>query len=411
MHLTHLSLTNFRNFTRLDVDVPRGPLLLVGSNAQGKTSLLEAVYYLATFESFHATHDRQLINFIAGREPLAVARIVADFKYAQDGLKAESGRSGSMHRLELRLIQENSELNGAARLRKEVLLDGVKRKVSEAIGAFNAVLFLPQMMRVIEGAPDERRRYLNLALAQVLPHYAPALSEYGRVLTQRNALLKQLNERNGDVQQLTFWDEQLAQLGGRLIHARIHAVQELERLATRVHRDLTRGQEVLRLAYQPSYDPLPRRPLQYALPLDAPLDRSGLSLEKIQQGFLECLARLRSEEIARGVTTTGPHRDELRFLGNGIDLGTYGSRGQGRTAVLALKMAEVAWMKEKTGQWPVLLLDEVLAELDPTRRADLLGRLSASEQAMLTTTDLDLFAPGFVSTAAVWQIQAGRLQG
>lgn len=427
MHLTHLSLTNFRNFARLDVDVPRGPVLLVGGNAQGKTSLLEAVYFLATFVSFHATSDRQLINFLAGREPLAVARIVADFqsKHPPAGLApfstappqngaARSGQAASgMHRLEVRIIQEANLFNGSPRLRKELLLDGVKRRLNEVMGQFNAVLFLPHMLRVVEGAPEERRRYLNLAMAQVLPRYAPALAEYGRALTQRNALLKQLSERGSDAlnaaPQLAYWDEQLALFGAELVHARIHAIHELERLAARFHRELTRGQEVLRLSYQPAYDPLPQPPRQYALPLEAPIDRSGLALEKIQQGFLACLKKQRSEEIARGMTTSGPHRDEMRFLSNGVDLGTYGSRGQARTAVLSLKLAEVAWMKEKTGQWPVLLLDEVLAELDAERRSDLLGRLEESEQSMLTTTDLDHFSPAFVQGAKIWHIQGGRL--
>ena len=398
MKLTHLSLTNFRNFARLDVDVPSGPILLVGSNAQGKTSLLEAVYYLSTFVSFHATSDRQLINFIAGREALAVGRIVADFQQAE-----------SAHRLEVRIIQENGGLNGSARLRKEVLLDGVKHKIGEVVGAFNSVLFLPQMLRVVEGAPEERRRYLNLALAQVLPRYGLLLSEYTRLLTQRNALLKQLNERGGDRQQLDYWDQQLAATGGQLMYGRIQAIRELENLATRYHSQLTRGQEVLRLDYQPAYEPLPRSTNQYMLPLDTPLDRSGLSLEKIQHGFMECLAQKRSEEIARGVTTIGPHRDEMRFLGNGIDLGVYGSRGQARSAILSLKLAEVGWMRSKTGHWPVLLLDEVLAELDTERRQDLLDRLSESEQALLTTTDLDLFSTEFVQHATRWHIKSGRL--
>ena len=381
-------------------------MLLVGGNAQGKTSLLEAIYFLATFVSFHATNDRQLVNFIAGREPLAVARIVADFRYTQ----TTAGRAApASHRLEVRLIQEASPYNGTPGLRKEVLLDGVKRKMSEVVGAFNAVLFLPHMLRVIEGSPEERRRYLNLSMGQVLPNYASNLSEYGRVINHRNALLKQLGERGGDPGQLVYWDEKLAELGALIIQARIRAIKELERLAARVHSELTRGQEVLRFDYQPSYDPLPGRPGQFSLPIDAPLDRSGISLEKIRSGFMEALCQVRNEEIARGVTTIGPHRDELRFLSNGIDLGTYGSRGQGRTAVLSLKFAEVAWMQEHSGEWPVLLLDEVLAELDLERRMDLLSRLLKIEQSLLTTTDLDLFGGEFVSQAKTWQIQSGRL--
>jgi DNA replication and repair protein RecF len=397
MRLAHLSLTNFRNFTRLDIDVPGGSILLVGNNAQGKTSLLEAVYYLATLDSFHATTDRQLINFLVGKEPLAVARIIADYH-----------RGGDSHRLQIRVIQEAST-NGTPLVRKEILLDGVKCKAGEAIGQFNAVLFLPQMLRVIDGAPEERRRYLNMALSQVIAYYPDALAEYNKSLTQRNALLKLINERGEDPAQLDFWDEKLATAGAQLIRARIQAVQELERAAARAHHELTRGGEVLRLFYQPSYDPYPKPSGQYSLPMDTPLDRSGISLEQIRQGFLECLRSLHEDEIMRGVTTVGPHRDELRFLSNGVDLGIYGSRGQARTALLAIKLAEVTWMREKTGEWPVLLLDEVLAELDTTRRTDLLARLAECEQALLTTTDLELFSPEFVHKTTLWHIQGGRV--
>jgi DNA replication and repair protein RecF len=408
MLLTHLSLTNYRNFSRLDLDVPGGPVLLVGKNAQGKTSLLEAIYFLATFTSFHAKSDRQLINFLAASEPLVVARIVADFRH-KESVDSDTKKPVCMHRLEVRLIQEPVASDGAFRLRKEILLDGLTRKVGETVGVFTAVLFLPQMLRIVEGAPEERRRYLNLAMGQVLPHYTSDLVEYNHVLTQRNALLKQLNERGGDLDQLTYWDEQLAFCGGRIIHARIQTVQELEYLASRFHNTLTRNQEVLRLSYQPAYEAHSDTPLQYSLPFDESLDRSRIPLVKIQQKFLECLHTLRKEEIARGVTTVGPHRDDLRLLGNGLDLGVYGSRGQGRSAILSLKLAEVSWMKEKNGQWPVLLLDEVLAELDADRREDLLERLVESEQTLLTTTDLDMFRTDFVQKSKVWNIQAGQV--
>ena len=411
MQLTHLSLTNFRIFTRLDIDIPGGPVLLVGGNAQGKTSLLESIYYLATFTSFHATQDRQLISFFTAREPLVVTRITADFQYNAEKTAGQTIK-GAAHRLEIRLISER-DLAGEARLRKEILLDGVARKVGEAIGAFNAVLFLPHMLRIVEGTPEERRRFLNLTLGQVMPRYSADLAEYQRLLAQRNALLKLLNERGGDSGQLTYWNTQLADVGARIIHARIHAIRELERLAARLHHELTRGQEILRLDYQPSYDPMPGiQPIalgQYAFPIDAPVDRSGQSIEKIRKGFIDRLEQSRSEEIQRGITTVGPHRDELRFVGNGIDLGVFGSRGQGRTAVLAFKLAEVIWMKQKSGQMPMLLLDEVLAELDPTRRSDLIQRVLESEQALMTTTDLDSFPAECVSIARLWQISAGQV--
>jgi DNA replication and repair protein RecF len=398
MRLTHLSLTNFRNFTRLDVDVPGGTVLILGDNAQGKTSLLESIYYLATQDSFHASQDRQLIHFLAARDPLAVARIQAGFE-----------SKGKPHRLEVRIIQETNGYNGSAHMRKEVLLDDVKLKVNDAVGKFKAVLFLPQMLRIMDGAPEERRRYLNLVLGQVQNHYSAVLSDYAKVLTQRNALLKQLAERQGDMDQLDYWDDLLVSAGAQIIQARIRAVQELERLAARFHRELTDSSEILRLSYQPAVDPMPQVPGQYLLPVDTPVDRSSLSLEAIRQGFKEKLTRLRLEDIARGSTNLGPHRDELRFLSNRIDLGDFGSRGQVRTAVLALKLAEVAWIKEKTGHDPVLLLDEVLAELDSHRRADLLSRLAQVDQSLLTTTDLDLFDPEYVHQATLWQVMGGRL--
>ncbi len=398
MYLTHLSLTNFRNFARLDLDVPRRAVLLVGSNAQGKTSVLEAIYFLATFASFQTHTDRQLVNFVAAREKLAVARIVADYE-----------RQGRRHRIEARIIVEPVGVLNGQRARKEVLLDGVKRPISEVIGQFNAALYIPQMSQVLEGGPEERRRILNLSLAQTIPGYAKSLSGYQKTLEQRNALLKLLAERGGDQSQLDFWDASLVETGAQLVLWRIQAIQELERFAKHAHLNLTRGQEVLRLSYRPAFDPLPRPNGQISLNIDSPFDRSGLDLPAIKKGFHESLRRLRPEEIHRGITTIGPHRDELRFIANNIDLGDYGSRGQVRTTLLSLKLAEVAWMKAKTGDWPVVLLDEVMAELDSERRADLLATLSEPDQSLLTTTDEHFFAPEFVQKSTLWHVRAGTV--
>jgi len=407
MELNHLTLTNFRSFSRLDIDVPGGLVLLVGGNAQGKTSLLEAIFYMATFVSFQTANDRQLINFLVNKEPLTVARIAADIRYRS--VSTSSGISDRTHHMEVKIVQGMNNSNGVSRLRKEILFDGVKKKMSAALGNFNAVLFLPQMLRVIEGSPEECRRYLNMAMSQAIPNYAKLLIEYRRIVTQRNALLKQIGDRGGDRGQLSYWDEKLASTGAKLIHDRIRTIQELERIAANIHRDLSGDKEVLRLSYQPAFDPLEKDKFQHSLSLDTPLDRSGISLDEIRNGFIRALSKIRAEEISRGVTTIGPHRDELRFLNNGIDLGLYGSRGQARTAVLAMKLAEVDWIKGKTGQWPVLLLDEVLAELDPVRRADLLNRVLESEQALLTTTDLEMFSPSFVKQVQVWHIQEGQI--
>ena len=400
MYLKHLSLTKFRNITRLDIDVTRRVVLLVGATAQGKTSVLEAVYVLAAFTSFQTHADRQIVNFTeAKNNSLTVTRLIAEYQ-----------RGNGRHRLEARLILEPTGVLNAQRLRKEVLLDGVKKHVSEVIGHFNAVIFVPQMSQIIEGAPEERRRYLNLALAQSTPGYARVLSEYSQALTQRNALLKLLGDRGGSGDQLEVWDETLARLGAQIILWRIEAVQQMERLASRVHNELTRGTEIFRLSYEPAFDPLPKPNGQLGLRINTVVDRSGLELKGIQNSFRERLRERRSEEIARGVTTIGPHRDELRFLANDIDLADYGSRGQVRTALLSLKLAEVNWMKERTGEWPVILLDEVMAELDVNRRADLLKYIDESEQVLFTTTDLNLFSPDFVEKTEVWRVDSGRVE-
>jgi DNA replication and repair protein RecF len=408
MFLKHLSLTNFRNFTRLDLDIPRRIVVLVGANAQGKTSILEAIYFLAAFTSFQTHADRQIVNFTeAKNNSLTVTRLVAEYQ-----------RGSSRHRLEARLILEPTGVLNSQRLRKEILIDGVKRHVSEAIGHFNAVIFVPQMSQIVEGAPEDRRRYLNLALAQSTPAYARLLSEYNQALTQRNALLKALSDRSaalsqskgGGPDQLEVWDEALARFGSQIILWRIEAIQQIERLAARVHSELTHGAEILRLSYEPAFDPLPRPNGQLGLKINTVVDRSGLDLKAIENGFRERLRERRREEIQRGVTTIGPHRDELRFLANDIDLGNYGSRGQVRTTLLALKLAEVNWMKERTGEWPVILLDEVMAELDLQRRADLLKYIGESEQVLFTTTDLNLFAPEFTRISEIWRVEGGRVE-
>jgi len=394
MQVQHLSLTNFRLYARLEADLPAGPLILVGANAQGKTSLLEALYYLATGQSHHAASDRQLINFLALRETQPFARIVAETAPAR--------------RIEIRIIQDPTATSDG-RLRKEILVNGAKKRASDLAGLVNVVLFLPQDLALIEGAPSERRRYLDTALCQVDPAYNFALSEYGKVLSQRNALLKLLQDQGGPEGQLDFWDEKLSEHGALILAARAAALADLETLAAALHRDLTAGADTLRLAYHPAFDPAAAPEGQIGLPLDVPVHRVGISVGEIQIGLQEKLRATRADEIARGMTLSGPHRDEVRFLANGVDLGIYGSRGQARTAVLALKLAEVEWMRTKSGEWPILLLDEVLAELDAQRRHDLLARLTAAEQCVMTTTDLNLFPPKFKGQAAVWKVAAGQV--
>jgi len=399
MRLTHLSLAHFRLYHSLELDLPAGPILLHGQNAQGKTSLLEAIHYLATAHSPHTVSDRQLINWLTLRtEARPFAR-----------LTAEVVTCGEIHKLSVRLILDPAGPGQEPRLKKEIYVNGVRKHAADLRAAFNAVLFLPQDMALVEGSPGDRRRYLDAALCQVDPVYCHALSEYAKVVSQRNALLKQLQERGGDPDQLEFWEALLTEYGATLISARALALAELEMRASPIHRDLTHGLDPLRLDYRPSFDPLAPPDNQLELGLNVPVIRANLDHAAIRLRLQERLAGARADDIARGQTLVGPHRDDFRFLAGPVDLGLYGSRGQGRTAVLALKLAETAWLRDRAGEWPILLLDEVLAELDASRRRDLLARINGAEQAVMTTADLGLFTLEFREKAALWEVAEGTI--
>lgn len=398
MYIEHLSLQNFRNYARLEVSLPAGPILLHGSNAQGKTSLLEAIYYLATSRSPYTTTDRQLINWNADRDLLSFAKIGAEV--------ISAGRT--LSRVEVTLVQEPGALNGS-RLQKDIRINGVPRRVMDLIGKINVVMFLPQDLVLVEGSPAERRRYMNVTLCQTDSAYCEALATFEKALTQRNALLKRIGDGEARPEELAYWNEQLAQAGGVLVAGRQRLLRDLEVRARRVHRDLSGGEEDLELSYQPSFLPTANNTGQLSFEvLGLDLNRQ-LKAADIAAQYARTLDERRGEDIARGMTLIGPQRDELRLLVNTRDLGLYGSRGQARTAVMSLKLAELEWMRDMVGEWPILLLDEVIAELDAARRAYLLERISGAEQVLLTTTEPDIFTPEFLSKATRWRIRQGQI--
>jgi DNA replication and repair protein RecF len=402
MRIVRLSLVNFRNYIRLETVFPAGAILLAGPNAQGKTSLLEAVYLFTHARSPLAENDRQLINFLALREPQPFARLAAEIE-----------DSAGTQRLELRLFFEPAG-GGEVRFRKDVLVNGVRRKPSDLPGVFRALLFLPQELRVVDGAPGDRRRHVDEAVAQADPAYRAALGEYHHALTQRNALLRLLQDGGGDPAELDVWEAPLAESGAALILGRARALAEIEAVASPLHRRLTHGGETLHIRYCPAFDPA--RPAadaadeQHALPIDAAVDYTKWSLEDVRAGFRSHLRASRAAAIRRGLTLSGPHRDEARFLANGVDLTSYGSRGQARTALLALKLAEVEWLRARGGEWPVLLLDEVFSELDVRRREDLLADLARADQVFTTASDPEMLPPSFRKRARAWWVEGGTLK-
>lgn len=398
MRIEHLSLHNFRNYARLDMTLPAGPILLHGANAQGKTSLLEAIYYLATARSPYTTSDRQLINWHTERDLLSYARIEADV----------SSESRMLNRIEITLEQNDSGLNGT-RLGKTIRINGVTKRVMDLIGHVNVVMFLPQDLILVEGPPAERRRYMNITLCQTDADYCEALATFEKVLSQRNALLKRIAERESSPDQLDFWNDQLTESGAVIIAGRQRMLRELEVKARRIHYDLSGGAEDLELHYQPGFTATANSSGQLSFDvLGLDLNRQLTSAEIAAQ-YTQHLTSTRGEEIARGMTLSGPQRDELRLIVNNRDLGLYGSRGQARTAVMALKLAELEWMHDAIGEWPVLLLDEVVAELDAARRAYLLNRVKHVSQALLTTTEPEIFTAEFLANTTRWHIQQGQI--
>jgi DNA replication and repair protein RecF len=250
---------------------------------------------------------------------------------------------------------------------------------------------------------------MDTTLAQVDKAYYEALDLYDRVMPQRNALLRRIADKQGSIQELDYWDEKLVQAGSVIIAGRQRFLRELELDAQRAHHDLTGDKETLTLQYQPSFEPTAEGDGQRSFDLLGMDLHRQMSAESIAPQFAAQLQSERPESIRRGVTLSGPHRDELRLLINNRDAGLYGSRGQARTAVMSLKLAELEWMKSRTGQYPILLLDEVVAELDKSRRAYLLDRIDGKTQTLLTTTELDIFTESFIQRATVWNIEEGQV--
>ncbi len=404
MHVEHLSLTNFRNYRRLELPLPTGPTLLHGDNAQGKTNLLEALYYLATTRSPFTNTDSQIINWDASTsaEPVVVGRLVANVTTAHE-----------TRLLEMRLIQEQKG-QGQISFRREALVNRRKVRLMDLLGHLQVVLFLPEDVELITGAPAARRRYLNITLCQTDRVYCRTLSEYNKVLEQRNALLRQLAEGMGNPDVLDIFTDRLVRLGSQLFARRAAFFAEISRETQRIHYEaLTKGRESLRVTYAPRLED--ESNLGRVNGTSSFADAEWLSAQQdnpvaIAERFAAALKGARKQDLGRGATTLGPHRDDWYFSVNGRNLADYGSRGQQRTGMLALKLAEIEWMASVTGEKPLLLLDEVVAELDEYRRELLLTYVSHAPQAILTATDPKMFSSAFLEQSSTFFISNGRVQ-
>ncbi|MDK2856684.1 MAG: replication and repair protein RecF [Bacillota bacterium] len=365
MLLKLLTLADFRNWATLEWQPAPGLNVITGANAEGKSNLLEAIFFLASGKSFRTHRDADLARF--GSSGFAV------------GARIER-RAG-----ELSLVLRWDRARG-----KTLTLDRTEHpRLADLFGQVTAVCFSPEDLSLVKGPPEVRRHALNLLLLQVSRPYYYHLREYNRVLAQRNAYLKRLPPTASSELALAVWDEELALHGAELILRRHAALAELARWADERHRELSGGHE-LRISYVPS------------VPLSEPA-----TLAEAKAAFLQELEQKRREELRRGITLSGPQRDEINFSIGGRDLRSYGSQGEQRTAALAWKLAELEFIRAHTGEMPLLLLDDVYSELDPKRQAYLTREARRGSQTFLTSAeDLELAFPD----AASWRVAAGELK-
>lgn len=358
MRLVSLELRNYRNYSRLDLAPGNNLNVFLGANGQGKTNLLESVALLALSTSPRARRESELVGPVAPE-----ARVAA---------LVESGQRRSEIRISFRVDGE--------RTRRRIEVDGRPRRAVDLPGLFRATLFWPDDLSLVKAGPEHRRRLLNEMLVQVRPGYARTLSRYARALEQRNSLLKQVGLGEQPASALDVWDLEIARLGSELVDARRQAVATLAEGAA-VHHAAIAGGERLELAYAGPPDDL-----------------------------LEALGRSRRDDVRRGSTGVGPHRDDLVVRLDDRDGRAFASQGQQRTAVVSIKLAEAGVVAAMTGERPVLLLDDVLSELDAERRGSLLARLVDPGQVIITSVEADPFPAAIIGRSVVRCIEGGMVK-
>ena len=451
MFLNHLSLTNFRSYRQLDLQLPLPVALFQGNNGQGKTNLLEAVYFLATTRSLRAGSDKELINWFALDEPVPFARVEGTVRKSRGELRVEI-----LIRADRLVRRQPALLEGGTlpvELSKRIKINGVPKRAADLIGLVNVVMFSPQDVDLVAGAPSSRRRYLDIVNSQVDHRYFRTLQQYTRVLAQRNHLLKQIRDNRQPSDVLEFWSEELVKSGAYILHRRLNMVTALNQRVDGYFHRITASGKQLKIAYHssvaeavgeweargpvgaggsagpmdgPHPDPLPAGEGQgegrsqgfsqspEPRTENPPQHRGGAeseqdAVDRQAEMFRAALAQYRRRELLQGVSLVGPHRDDITFRADGIDMNVYGSRGEQRAVALALKLSEVEFMLAITGEQPILLLDDVMSELDPARRGLLMEALTPSGQTLVSATDLEPFSTEFLSRTSLFTVRDGTV--
>lgn len=368
MFIKKLQLKNFRNYNELDLSFDEGVNVIIGENAQGKTNLLEAMYLLAFTKSYRTNHDRELIKW--------------DCEFAN--VKAILHKKNQQIPLEL-IFHKNG---------KKARLNHIEqKKLSEFIGALNVVMFAPEDLSLVKGAPQMRRRFIDMELGQIEPLYLYHLGEYQKILKQRNSHLKQLQkQRHVDTTLLDILTEQLIEHATVVLLKRFYFLRLLRKWALPIHEKISRGLEQLAIDYIPSIEV-----------------SEEASEETIVNTYVGAFQQMTENEISRGTTLIGPHRDDLAFFINEKDVKLYGSQGQQRTTALSLKLAEIDLIYHQINEYPILLLDDVLSELDDFRQSHLLSAIQGKVQTFVSTTSVDGIHHETLQQATLYKVKQGTI--
>lgn len=369
MHLIDIKLQNFRNYERQKLSFSPSINVLIGENAQGKTNLVESIYFLAMSRSHRTARDRELIG------------------WEKDTAKVEGLLQKKSHSVPLEII-----LSKSGKIAKFNHLE--QKKLSDYIGQLNVILFAPEDLSLVKGSPSVRRRFIDMELGQMNKIYLHHLVQYQQILKQRNKFLKQARyNKSFDQIYLDVLTEQLAAEGAEVLFYRFQFIEKLNTWAQEVQANISNNKESLVIEYKT---------------LNELTDEQ--TVEEIFEILKENYASIQMQEIDQGTTTVGPHRDDLIFYVNERNVQTYGSQGQQRTTALSLKLAEIELMREVTGEYPILLLDDVLSELDDSRQTHLLESIQNKVQTFITTTSLDGIQMELLDDPLIFYVKNGAIE-
>lgn len=366
MHIEELIFNNYRNYSQLNINLHSKMNVFVGKNAQGKTNILESIYLLSTGKSHRSSKDQEMIKW--GQENAFVkGNIIVENKRKV----IEIGLSKSQ--------------------KKKIKVNGVAlKKIGDLLGQVHTVLFSPEDLKLVKEGPSERRNFLDQEISNLRPRYYYSLIEYHKILQQRNSLLKRMKMESSLRDTLYVWDQQLIESGSKIVLTRIYFLKKINQIAKKLHEEITDNLEKLELFYQST------------------ILSNKEDIKNIRDVFQEKLRKNKDIDIQRGTTTIGPHRDDIKINVNQIDIRSFGSQGQQRTAALSLKLSIFELIYSEIGEYPILLLDDVMSELDENRQKKLMNNLK-SVQSFITCTDLGFLEKIYPLENQIYRVNNGEV--